>query len=158
MKKKYSITGMSCAACSAGIERTVKKLGGVSACAVSLMGECMDVTFDEKILSEAQIVGAVTGLGYGIFEYGKTPEKKREFLTLFVRFLLSLVLLLPVMYLSMGHMVGLPTPMGWLNHGFQLGITAVILLINYKFFVSGVRAAFKLVPNMDTHCSSSRRR
>ena len=150
MKKRYSVTGMSCAACAAGIERTVKKLKNVTYCSVSLMGECMDVEFDEKNLDEKEIETAVVRLGYGIFEYGKQTQKKREILTLFVRFILSLVLLLPVMYLSMGHMVGLPAPMGWLNHGFQLGLTAVILLINYKFFVSGVRAAFKLVPNMDT--------
>lgn len=150
MKKKFSVTGMSCAACSAGIERTVRKLDGVTSCNVSLMGECMDVTFDETILTEEQIKSAVVSLGYGAFDYGKLPEEKREFLTLFVRFLLSAVLLVPVMYLSMGHMVGLPAPMGWWNHGFQLGITAVILLINYKFFLSGVRAAIKLVPNMDT--------
>ncbi len=150
MKKRYSVTGMSCAACAAGIERTVKKLNGVRFCAVSLMGECMDVDFDGGILDEKEIFSAVVGLGYGIFEYGKTPEKKREILTLFVRFLVSLVLLLPVMYLSMGHMVHLPAPMGWWNHGFQLGLTALILLVNYKFFVSGVRAAVKLVPNMDT--------
>ncbi len=141
---------MSCAACAAGIERTVKKLKNVTYCSVSLMGECMDVEFDEKNLDEREIENAVVRLGYGISEYGKQTEKKREILTLFVRFILSLVLLLPVMYLSMGHMVGLPAPTGWLNHGFQLGLTAVILLINYKFFVSGVRAAFKLVPNMDT--------
>ncbi len=150
MKKKYSVTGMSCAACAAGIERTVKKLKTVTYCAVSLMGECMEVEFDEKNLPESQILSAVTSLGYGIFDYGKTPEKKRELLTLSVRFLCSLVLLLPVMYLSMGCMLKLPTPMGWWNHGFQLGLTAVILLINYRFFVSGVRAAIKLVPNMDT--------
>ncbi len=150
MKKKYSITGMSCAACSAGIERTVKKLSGVKSCAVSLMGECMDVEFDEAVLSDSAIKTAVKDLGYGAYDYGKLPEKKKEILTLFVRFLASAVLLLPVMYLSMGHMIGLPAPMGWWNHGFQLGITAVILLINYKFFVSGVRAACKLVPNMDT--------
>ncbi len=150
MKKKYSVTGMSCAACSSGIERTVKKLEGVSACTVSLMGECMDVTFDENIITDARIKSTVVSLGYGAYDYGKIPEKRKEKLTLFVRFLLSAVLLVPVMYLSMGHMIGLPAPMGWLNHGFQLGITAVILLLNYKFFVSGVRAAFKLVPNMDT--------
>ncbi len=150
MRKKYSVTGMSCSACAAGIERTVKKLKNVTYCAVSLMGESMEVEFDEKTLEETEIEDAVRGLGYGIFDYGKTPEKKREILTLFVRFILSLILLLPVMYLSMAHMAGLPAPHGWWNHGFQLGLTALILLINYKFFVSGVRAAIKLMPNMDT--------
>ena len=66
-KKKYSVTGMTCAACSSGIERTVSKLDGVSSCSVSLMGESMDVTFDENKLSDGDIRAAVTSLGYGAF-------------------------------------------------------------------------------------------
>lgn len=54
------------------------------------------------------------------------------------------------MYLAMGHMIGLPVPSGWLNYGFQIGLTLAVLCINYRFFVSGVMAAVKLVPNMDT--------
>lgn len=151
MKKKFSITGMTCAACSSGIERTVKKLNGVSSCAVSLMGECMDVEFDESVLSERQIVSAVTSLGYGAYDYGNVPQKKEKRLTLFVRFLVSLVLLVPEMYFAMGHMISPEiVPHGWLNYGFQIAITLAILVINYRFFVSGVKAAIKLVPNMDT--------
>ena len=150
MKKKYSITGMTCAACSSGIERTVKKLDGVQNCAVSLMGESMEVEFDENKLSDGRIKRAVTALGYGAYDFGQVPVKKKKRLTLGVRFLLSLILLLPEMYLAMGHMWGVPVPHGWWNYGFQTGLTLVILLINYQFFVSGVRALFKLVPNMDT--------
>ncbi len=151
MTKKFSVTGMTCAACSAGIERTVKKLRGVETCAVSLMGECMDVTFDERVLSEREIVSAVEKLGYGAYPYGKTPEKKRKQLPLFARFLISVILLIPEMYLSMGHMISPAiVPHGWLNLGLQIGITSVILAVNYQFFTSGVRAAVKLVPNMDT--------
>ena len=150
MKKKYSITGMTCAACSSGIERTVKKLDGVQNCAVSLMGESMEVEFDENKLSDGRIKRAVTALGYGAYDFGQVPVKQKKRLTLGVRFLLSLILLLPEMYLAMGHMWGVPVPHGWWNYGFQTGLTLVILLINYQFFVSGVRALFKLVPNMDT--------
>ena len=150
MKKKYSITGMTCAACSSGIERTVKKLDGVQNCAVSLMGESMEVEFDDKKLSDGRIKRAVTALGYGAYDFGQVPVKKKKRLTLGVRFLLSLILLLPEMYLAMGHMWSVPVPHGWWNYGFQTGLTLVILLINYQFFVSGVRALFKLVPNMDT--------
>ncbi len=150
MNKKYSVTGMTCAACSSGIERTVSKLDGVSSCSVSLMGESMDVTFDENKLSDGDIRAAVTSLGYGAFDYGKAPAKKQKGLTLKLRFFLSLVLLLPEMYLAMGHMIGLPVPSGWLNYGFQIGLTLAVLCINYRFFVSGVMAAVKLVPNMDT--------
>lgn len=76
MNKKYSVTGMTCAACSSGIERTVSKLDGVSSCSVSLMGESMDVTFDENKLSDGDIRAAVTSLGYGAYDYGKAPAKK----------------------------------------------------------------------------------
>lgn len=150
MKKRYSVTGMTCAACSAGIERTVNKLEGVSACNVSLMGECMDVEFNEGEIAEEKIVNAVFALGYGAYDYGKAPVKKKRANSLFWRFLVSAVLLVPEMYLSMGHMLHLPVPMGWLNYGFQIGLTLVILAINYPFFLSGVKAAIKLVPNMDT--------
>ena len=150
MKKKYSVTGMTCAACSSGIERTVSKLKGVETCSVSLMGESMEVTFDEGVVSDARIKSAVTALGYGAYDYGAVPEKKKRTLTLGVRFLISLILLIPEMYFAMGHMMGIPVPHGWLNYGFQVALTLVILLINYQFFVSGVRAAVRLVPNMDT--------
>lgn len=150
MKKKYSVTGMTCAACSSGIERTVSKLKGVEACSVSLMGESMEVTFDESVVSDARIKSAVSALGYGAYDFGAVPEKKKKKFTLGVRFVLSLILLIPEMYLSMGHMMGIPVPHGWLNYGFQVGLTLLILLINGQFFVSGVRAAVRLVPNMDT--------
>ena len=150
MKKKYSVTGMTCTACSSGIERTVSKLKGVEACSVSLMGESMDVTFDETALSDGDIRAAVTSLGYGAYDYGKAPQKKKKGLMLKLRFWLSLVLLIPEMYLAMGHMIGLPVPEGWLNYGLQIGLTLAVLIINYRFFTSGVMAAIKLVPNMDT--------
>ncbi len=148
MRKKFSVTGMTCSACSSGIERAVSRLDGVSYCAVSLMGECLEAEFTEG--TEEQIFSAVRALGYGIYEYGQAPQKKKG-LTLGLRFLLSLVLLIPEMYLAMGHMISHDiVPHGWWNYGFQIGLTLAVLCINYKFFVSGVRAAFRLVPNMDT--------
>ena len=151
MEKKYSITGMTCAACSSGIERTVRKLDGVQSCSVSLMGESMDVAYDETVLTDAGIKKAVAALGYGAYDYGKVPQKKKKRFTLGVRFLLSLILLLPEMYLAMGHMISASiVPHGWLNYGFQTALTLLILAVNYPFFVSGVRAAVKRVPNMDT--------
>ncbi len=150
MKRKFSVTGMMCAACAAGIERAVKKLDGVESCEVSLMGESMEVVFDAAKVSPEQIKAAVDGLGYRAYDYGKIPEKKKHELTLLVRFLVSLVLLVPLMYFTMGGMVGIPTPHGWLNYGFQIGLTTIILAVNYKFFTSGVRAVFHGAPNMDT--------
>ncbi len=151
MKKKFSVTGMMCAACAAGIERSVRKLEGVASCSVSLMGESMEAEFDEGVVSEEKIRAAVTSLGYQIFDYGKVPEKRKGGPSLLVRFFISLALLLPEMYLAMGHMISEHiVPHGWWNYGPQLVLTLAILCINYPFFVSGIRAAVKLVPNMDT--------
>lgn len=150
MKKKYSITGMTCAACSSGIERTVKKLKGVISVSVSLMGECMEAEYDETEISDGEIKAAVTALGYGAYDYGQAPQKKKKGGTLKYRFWISLVLLIPELYFAMGHMLSVPVPHGWLNYGFQIGLTLAILLVNYPFFTSGVKAALKGVPNMDT--------
>ncbi len=151
MKKRFTVTGMTCAACASGIERTVKKLDGVTACGVSLMAETLDVEFDGEKLSEEKIASAVKSLGYGAYDFGKAPEKKKRGLTLPVRFLISLALMIPEMYLAMGHMISNAiVPHGWWNNGFQIALTLAILAVNYPFFVSGVKAAVKLVPNMDT--------
>ncbi len=150
MKQDFSVTGMTCAACSAGIERTVKKLDGVSSCEVSLMSESMRVEYDESRLDRKAIAAAVTALGYGLYDLGKTPKQRKGF-TLFLRFWLSLALLVPEMYLAMGHMISDKiVPHGWFNYGFQIALTLAILAINYRFFTSGVRAVVKRVPNMDT--------
>ena len=131
MQKKYSITGMTCAACSSGIERTVKKLKGVESCAVSLMGESMDVTFDEGVITDAGIKKAVTSLGYGAYNYGEVPQKRKKRLTLGLRFVLSLILLLPEMYFAMGHMISENiVPHGWANYGVQIALTLAVLAIN----------------------------
>ncbi len=151
MNKTFSVTGMTCAACASGIERTVKKLKGVTSCTVSLMAKRMDVEFDETAVTEERIRSAVLSLGYGAYDFGKAPEARRKLGGLLLRFLISAVLLVPLLYFSMGSMIpGLPVPSGWLNYGFQLGLSTAILAVNYKFFTSGVRAAVKLVPNMDT--------
>ena len=151
MKKKFSVTGMTCAACSSGIERTVNKLEGVSFCAVSLMGENMEVEYDETKLTEEEIKKAVFALGYGAYDFGKAPVKRKRGLTLPVRFFVSLALMIPEMYFAMGHMISHAiVPHGWWNYGFQIALTLAILIINYQFFVSGAKAAIKRVPNMDT--------
>lgn len=150
MKRTFSVTGMTCAACSSGIEHTVKRLKGVSDCSVSLMGESMSVEYDESVIGQESIFAAVTSLGYGISEQGKEPKKKRR-LTLFLRFWISLALLIPEMYFAMGHMISPDiVPHGWWNWGFQIALTLGALGVNYQFFVSGVRAVIKRVPNMDT--------
>lgn len=160
MDKKYDITGMTCSACSSGIERAVGKLDGVNRCEVSLMGMTMKVEFDESVSSEEEVVATVKSLGYGIYEEGSTPQikTKNNDGQLFIRFIISIVLLVPLMYVSMGHMWGAPIP-DFLNphHGnsqwfalYQAILSAAIIGVNYSFFKNGAVAAFKRVPNMDT--------
>lgn len=160
MDKKYDITGMTCSACSSGIERAVSKLDGVNRCEVSLMGKTMKLEFDESVSSEAEVVATVKSLGYGIYEEGSTPQikTKNNDGQLFIRFIISIVLLVPLMYVSMGHMWGAPIP-DFLNphHGnsqwfalYQAILSAAIIGVNYSFFKNGAVAAFKRVPNMDT--------
>lgn len=151
MKKQFSITGMTCAACSSGIERTVKKLDGVSACSVSLMEASMTAEFDPEKVTAEQIISAVKVLGYGAYDYEKQPQTKQKGLTFPLRFFLSLALLVVEMYFSMGHMISDKiVPHGWWNIAPQMVLTLVILGLNYQYFISGVRSAIKLVPNMDT--------
>lgn len=160
---------MTCAACSAGIQKTVGKLEGVRRAEVSLMGECMTVDFDENAIDESNIISAVEALGYGasLADQAKseTPrEGKRansfgeEAKRLKVRFFVSLGFLIPLMYLTMlHHMAGAPLPFFWDMYEspqnfalLQLLLTTPILFVNFAFFRSGIRALFKRVPNMDT--------
>ncbi len=151
MKKQFSITGMTCAACSSGIERTVKKIKGVNACSVSLMGASMTAEFDSEKVTAEEIVSAVKALGYGAYDYQKQPRNKKKGLTFPLRFFLSLALLIVEMYFSMGHMISdRIVPHGWWNIAPQIVLTLAILGLNYQYFISGVRSAVKLVPNMDT--------
>ncbi len=152
MKEKYGVSGMTCAACSAGIERTVKRLEGVQSVEVSLMGECMTVVYDETVVVEQDIFNAVEGLGYGITAYEENvlqarkpqPDKLKK------RFFLSLLFLLPLMYFSMGGMIGLPQPAPVVSVTLQMLLALAVIVIDFKFFSSGAKALFKRAPNMDT--------
>lgn len=152
MKEKFSVTGMSCAACSAGIERTVKRLHGVKNAEVSLMGESMVVEYDEKQLSRENIIKAVVDLGYGasIFDENVLKERKPQPNKLKLRFFLSLGFLIPLMYFSMGGMIHLPQPDIRISAIIQAVLALGVIIIDFKFFTSGTKALFKRVPNMDT--------
>ncbi len=160
MVKRYDITGMTCSACSSGIERTVSKLEGVTSCEVSLMGKNMKVDFDESVLTEDAIFAAVQGLGYGIFQEGQVPAEKvvRRDIVLLVRFILSVVFVVPLMVISMCAMFGGPElpfldPEKGNEQWFciaQLILSAIVIGINYEYFTRGIAAVFKKVPNMDT--------
>ena len=107
MKEKFSINGMTCTACSSGIERTLNKLDGVDNAEVSLMAERLTIEYDENKISREEIKRSVIRLGYGIEEYDENALKRRKPQPdkLKKRFLVSLLFLLPLMYFSMGGML-----------------------------------------------------
>ncbi len=150
---------MTCSACSSGIEKSVSKLEGVTSCEVSLMAKSMKVEFDESLLTDDVIYDTVKSLGYGIFAEGqRLQENKKSGKFTLVRLIVSVCLLVPLMYVSMGHMFGAPVPFfidpekgcaEWFSL-YQLIISAVIVGLNYSYFKNGAVALFKKVPNMDT--------
>lgn len=153
MTKNYDITGMTCSACSAGIEKSVSKLDGVNAVEVSLMGKSMRVDFDENVLTEESLFGCVENLGYGIYGEGEAPaqQQKNEDKKSLIRFIVSLCLLVPIMFLSMGlpHIAELGDNVKWSALA-QAVLSAAVIGINYRYFTRGFKALIKKVPNMDT--------
>ena len=164
--KQYNVTGMSCAACSARVEKAVSKVPGVTACSVSLLTNSMGV---EGTASPREIIAAVEGAGYGASEKGTAARprgpaageaedalKDRDTPVLKRRLIWSVGFLIVLMYFSMGHMMwGWPlSPFYDDNHvamGLtQLLLTVIIMVINQKFFVSGFRSLWHRAPNMDT--------
>ena len=171
--KQYTVTGMSCAACSARVEKAVSKVDGVTSCSVSLLTNSMGV---EGSATDAQIVEAVEQAGYGASHKGTATESEndkannsleqlkaaqdalvdRETPKLRNRLIASLIFLVVLMYFSMGHMMwGWPLPeffngnhvaMGLL----QLLLTVAVMVINQKFFISGFKGLIHGAPNMDT--------
>ena len=160
MQEKFAVTGMTCAACSAHVEKAVSKLGGVQSCGVNLMLGSMVVDYDEDLLSPQTIIAAVTDAGYGArqaSEVGRSPQSAREqeVRAMGRRLLWSIVCLVPLFYLGMGQMIGLPLPAG-LAANFklltllQLLFCAPILLLNRNYFTVGFSRLFKGSPNMDS--------
>lgn len=152
MVEKFNVTGMTCSACSSGIEKRISKLDGVEKVEVSLMGENMLVEYDEQKTSAQKIIDEVLSLGYGarIFDENVLQDKQERPDLLKKRFLISLVLLLPLVYLSMGGMLALPLPDIFVNYILQAVLSACIIAINFKFFSMGARALLKGMANMDT--------
>lgn len=159
--KQYRVTGMSCAACAARVEKAVKAVDGVTACSVSLLTNSMGV---EGSAAPEEIIAAVQAAGYGAGLKEKKPTApapdeelaNRESPGLIRRLVVSLIFLLPLMYLSMGHsMWNWPLPKAMEGNHFAIGLlqmllSAVILVINQKFFISGVKGVLHRAPNMDT--------
>lgn len=160
---QYAVTGMSCAACSAHVEKAVCKVPGVTGVTVSLLTNSMSV---EGTASSGDIIDAVTKAGYGAalkgagnkesMETGSNPLEDKETPVIRKRFIVSLCFLLPLMYVSMGHMMwGWPMPERLADNHVAMGLiqllfTVVIMVINQKFFISGFAGLRHGSPNMDT--------
>ena len=151
-KEKFSVMGMTCAACSAGIEKAVRRLQGIKKADVSLMGESMEVEYDESVLSNDEIIQTVTALGYAakVFDENIFKERKPQSDVLKKRFILSMFFLLPLMYFSMGGMIGLPQPSMIVSITIQMILALAVIIVDFKFFSSGAKALLRRVPNMDT--------
>lgn len=165
--EQYRVTGMSCAACSSRVEKAVSNVPGVTSCSVSLLTNSMGV---EGTASASEIIAAVEASGYGaslknaengnggtasaaaadeMLKDTETPKMKR-------RLIASLVFLIPLLYVSMGHMMwGWPLPSFMAENHIAMGLTQLLLtttvmVINQKFFVNGFKGMIHLTPNMDT--------
>lgn len=153
---KYDVKGMSCASCSSHVDNAVSKLNGVEEVSVNLLTNSMNVVFDEKVVSSEDICEAVSRAGYKASEQLDKDNKveDKETKKSIVRLILSTILLLLLMYVTMGCMMwGWPLP-SFIDNPvfiiiFEFTLTLIIMIINYKYFVSGVKSILHLSPNMD---------
>ena len=155
MKQKFNVEGMTCSACSAHVDRAVRKLNGVISCNVNLLSNTMEVEFDEKILTTSDIEKSVKDAGYKAYTSSVKSSKKKD--TALVKLIVCFSLLVILMYVTMGHMIGLHLPKflsGTANAlryaGVQLILIVPILIIYNHFFISGYKKLFKGAPNMDS--------
>ncbi|HIS69107.1 MAG TPA: heavy metal translocating P-type ATPase [Candidatus Gallacutalibacter stercoravium] len=170
--EKYQVTGMTCAACQANVTRCVQKLEGVADVNVSLLANQMTVSYDEEKLGADQICSAVAGIGYGAAPLEQKKEAQGGFRSEWQnrkqqteenqksmkhRLVASIVLLIPLMYIAMGHMLHLPVPSFLtgtenvlVSALAQLVLTIPILFINRHFFQNGFKSLFHRAPNMDS--------
>lgn len=171
MKEKYMITGMTCSACSARVDKCVRKLDGVKDVNVNLLTNSMSVVYDESVLNPDTIVGAVTDAGYGAYldqpaaaapASGTARAKKPDVLaeqmkSMKHRLIVSFAFLIPLMYISMGSMVGLPLPgfLDGMEDAVAFGLTQFLLClpiiyVNRKYYQVGFKTLWHRAPNMDT--------
>ena len=164
MSRKFDVTGMTCSACSAHVEKSVSKLVGEGNVTVSLLTNSMQVECDDKKVSDCEIIKAVEDAGYGAAVAGavKSSEKKEsvvdnELKEMKTRLIVSFIFLIPLMYVSMGSMVGLPQPSFLSGHGnavsfafTQFLMCLPILYVNRKYFQVGFKTLWHRAPNMDS--------
>lgn len=161
MKERFDVIGMTCASCQANVQKAVEKLG-VDFVNVNLISETMTVSYDDGKISENDIIKAVEKIGYGakvknknnLKENNKTFDEEKIVKN---RLIISFIFLIPLMYISMGHMINLPLPhflmgaRGSVNFAFlQFLLTLPIVFVNRIFYISGFKALFNKASNMDT--------
>jgi P-type Cu+ transporter len=168
MDQKFNVSGMSCSACSASVEKSVKKVEGVQSVNVSLLSNSMTVDYDNAVADPGKIIQAVTEAGYNasVFVRGEAAAaKSRETASpletdlreMKQRFIVSLVFLVPLLYVSMGHMLDLPLP-SWMQGTsnavtavlIQLLLTLPVVYVNRKYYQVGFKTLFHRSPNMDS--------
>lgn len=154
MKQKFDVTGMTCSACSAHVEKSVSKLEGVQCVNVNLLQNSMVVEYDDNALGTTDIIHAVESGGYGASVQGETKTQEtpknvaaEEMHHMKRRLIASFCFLIPLFYISMGHMMGAPLPAILLGDEnvmifalTQLFLTIPVLIINKKYFVVGFKA------------------
>ncbi len=165
MQKKFDITGMTCSACSQAVERAVKKVEGVSEVNVNLLSNSMSVQYEEGAAPDAQVIGAVENAGYTASlhnaEAGQAAVPQDPALTelkdMRWRLIVSAIFLVPLLYIAMGHMIGMWLPPFLHGDGneiafafTQLLLTLPIVYVNRKYFINGFKAVARRSPNMDT--------
>lgn len=168
MKQKFQVTGMTCSACSATVERNVKKLEGVKEVTVNLLSNSMVVSYDEDKLNHQTIIDTVVKAGYQAALEQKNNQKKtsatpavspveQDIKNMKFRLILSFVFLIPLMYISMGHMFGAPLPNFLTGNENALSfaltqflLTLPVVYVNRKYFQAGFKNLVKLHPNMDS--------
>lgn len=150
--QKFTITGMSCSACSSHVESAVTKLKGVSAVNVNLLANSMNVNYDEKIIDEKEIINAVVMAGYGAKAFNTNDDLyNSESNKTKIRLIWSVIFLIALMVVAMGHMFGLHLFYDMFIQGIaELILLTPIIILNKKYFISGTKSIFKLAPNMDT--------
>ncbi|HEX9026910.1 MAG TPA: heavy metal translocating P-type ATPase [Clostridium sp.] len=156
----FKVEGMTCSACASRVERVTKKLEGVQSSVVNLATEKLTINIDEDEIGYANIKAAVDKAGYKLIkeEEKETGKKKLEpSQILLIRFIVSLIFTIPLLIITMGHMLGMPLPyiIDSMENPFNFAIIQVILtlpvmIMGYKFYTIGIRNLFKLSPNMDS--------
>jgi heavy metal translocating P-type ATPase len=166
MNQKFDVTGMTCSACSAHVEKSVKKLEGVQSVNVNLLTNSMTVDYDAQVTDDAKIIKAVENAGYGAsVQAHKGKAEKREttnpveseLRSMKTRLVVSFAFLIPLLYLAMGHMLGFPLP-AWTHGARNAGIFAFlqfllvlpIAYVNRKYFQVGFKTLLRRAPNMDS--------